>query len=214
MAGTIQDNAAIFKKYKYMAPAPPSKLIDSTNVMFNFKERRFLNIGFDPADNFNVVIHIITPGRHISISPEFLKRVFSLMGNILSFILDHPIKFRKINFLESDTILLTNMVYRGDNMLVFESKINEGCRVLLSREDLLTLQDLEWVIFESTTRKSIIVRPLVLNQFEKMCRFIENKLSQRGLAKHEEIKQFIRRLYDEEILENISKVNQSFVSQL
>jgi len=68
------------------------------------------------------------------------------------------------------------MVYRGENMLVFESKVDEGCRVLLSREDLLTLQDLEWVIFELTTRKSIVVRPLLLDQFEKMVRYIENKI--------------------------------------
>lgn len=214
MAGSIQDNAVAYKKYKYIAPAPPSTLIDSTNIMLNFKERRFLNIGFDPADNFNVTIHIITSSRYISISPDFLKRVFSLMGNILSFILDEPIKFKKINFLDTDTVLLTNMIYRGENMLVIESKISKGCRVLLSREDLLNLQDLEWAIFETTTRKSIVVLPMLLEQFEKMGNIVKKKISRNGLTKHEEIKLFITRLYDEEILKNIPKSNQSFVSQI
>ena len=136
------------------------------------------------------------------------------MGNILSFILDYPIKFKKINFLESDTIFLTNMVYRGDNMLVLEQKTEEECSVLLSREDLLTLQDLLWVIFESITRKSLVVRPLLLDQFEKMVRFIQNKITKRELTKYEEIKQFIKRLYNEEILDNLSKSTQGFVNQL
>ena len=106
------------------------------------------------------------------------------------------------------------MIYRDENMLVFKSKVDEGCRVLLSLEDLLAVQDLEWVIIELTTRKSLVVRPLLLDQFEKMVHFIQNKITIRGLSKYEEIKQFIKRLYDEEILDNIPKTNQSFLSQL
>jgi len=63
------------------------------------------------------------------------------MINILLFIFNHSTKFENLNFLETDTILLTNMIFRVENMLVFESKIGEGCRVLLSRRDLLTLHD-------------------------------------------------------------------------
>jgi len=214
MAGSIEANAVIYKKYKYTAPTPPSNLIDSSNFMLNFAERRFLNIGFDPSNNFNVTIHIITPSRYISISPEFLKRVFSLMGNILSFILDPPTKFKKINFLETESILLTNMVYRGENVVVFDSKIVEGCRVLLPRKDLLTLQDLEWAIFETTTRKSMVVLPMLLEQYYKIINVLKNKITRKGLTQHEEIKLFIVSLYDEEIMDDIPRCSQSFISQL
>lgn len=83
MAGSIVDNIAAAKNFKYIAPTPPSNLIDSSTFNINFSARKFINAGLDLWDQFNVVTHIITPSRHIFISTEFVRRIFLLMGNIL-----------------------------------------------------------------------------------------------------------------------------------
>lgn len=99
--------------------------------------------------------NIITPSRYISLQSDFLRRIFSLMGNILSFILDRPQKSAKHVFLKTDSInLKINMAYRGENMLVIDSKCLSGCRVLLSRRDLMTLQNMEIRIVEAIVYKN------------------------------------------------------------
>ncbi|KAF0687989.1 Uncharacterized protein FWK35_00031471, partial [Aphis craccivora] len=105
---------------------------------------------------FNTVIHIITPSRFINISAVFLKRIYRLIGNILSFILEKPQKYKRSLFLDTDSVTISSMVYRGKNMLVMESKIQDGCRILLNCIDLLKLQDLEWLIFNIIKRKTKI----------------------------------------------------------
>jgi len=65
--------------------------------------------------------------------------LLSLMGNILSFILDLPKKYKRNLFLETEIISLSSMVYQGENMLVIESKTQAGCRVLLNHIHLMKL---------------------------------------------------------------------------
>ncbi|KAF0771148.1 Uncharacterized protein FWK35_00003043 [Aphis craccivora] len=160
MIGSITNNAALYKKktFIHVPPAPPADLIDCSNFILDFADRKFLNVGFDSEDKFNIVIHIITPSRYVSIYEGFLRRIFSLMGNILSFLLDVPQKCRKQIFLEDEFTAISNMVYRGESVLVIESKKKEGCRVLLDRKSLLKLQYIEESIFETIARKSPIIR--------------------------------------------------------
>ena len=73
------------------------------------------------------MLHIITLSRVIT--PNFLKRIFSLMVNILLFILDRLEKYKRVLFSEIDLIKLSSMVYGGENILVIESKSQDGCRV-------------------------------------------------------------------------------------
>ncbi|KAF0696172.1 Uncharacterized protein FWK35_00037222 [Aphis craccivora] len=105
--------------------SPPAKLIDCRNFYLDFSSRKLLNIGLDPTDKFNTVIHIITPSRFVNISADFLK------------------------------LTISSILNQGENVLVIESKIQDGCRIriLLNRSDLLKLQDLEWSIFETIERK-------------------------------------------------------------
>ncbi|XP_050066092.1 uncharacterized protein LOC126555177 [Aphis gossypii] len=65
------------------------------------------------------------------------------------------------------------MVYQGENMLIIESKIQDGCRILLNRNDLLKLQDLEWSIFEIIERKTKIVKPLVIQQINQIASYLK-----------------------------------------
>jgi hypothetical protein len=132
MAGSIVTNSTA-KKYEYIAPTPPSNLIDSTTFTIDFAARKFISVGLDPADQFNVVIHIITPSRYVSLPVDFMRRIFSLMGNILSFILDKPVKYKRIIFLETDCTRVSSMVYRGENVLVIEETNQDGCRILTVR---------------------------------------------------------------------------------
>ncbi|KAE9523204.1 hypothetical protein AGLY_016437 [Aphis glycines] len=175
MAGSIENMRAVYKKnvFTYVPPSPPANLIDCSNFFLDFSSRKFLNIGLDPTDEFNTVIHIITPSRFVNISADFLKRIFRLMGNILSFILEKPQKYKRNLFLDSDSITISSMVYQGENMLIIESKIQDGCRILLNRNDLLKLQDLEWSIFEIIERKTKIVKPLVIQQINQIASYLK-----------------------------------------
>lgn len=177
MAGSIEANAMIYKKqaYVYKPAASPSELIDCTHFVIDFSNRKFLNVGLDPTDDFDVKIIILTPSRHVVIPHSFLKRIYSLMGHILSFVLDTPDKSKKITFLEDEFTLVTNMVYRGENMMVIESKTEDGCRVLLNRSDLLALQELEHCVHEAVTEKSTITRSTVIHQFNQICERVEKK---------------------------------------
>jgi len=64
---------ADFKKFTYVAPAPPAEFIESTSFTLDFTDRKFIHIGIDPTNNFNVMIHIITQSRHIPVSLEFFN---------------------------------------------------------------------------------------------------------------------------------------------
>lgn len=169
----MENYLTAYKKqtYKYVPPTPPRNLIDSTTFTIDFVARKFIHIGLSPDNIFHLELHIITSSRHVVISPELLKRIYALMGHILSIILDTCDKSKNHVILEDSKTIITKMVYRGENMLVIESKNNIGCRILLSRTDLLTLQDLEMSIFEVAIRKNEISRPLVIEQIEEMASY-------------------------------------------
>lgn len=86
MAGSIGNMAAVYKKKNFTYAPPTPELIDCNNFILDFPDRKFLNVGLDSEDNFNIVIRFITPSRYVSIYDGFLRRTYSIMGNILSFI--------------------------------------------------------------------------------------------------------------------------------
>ncbi|KAE9521246.1 hypothetical protein AGLY_018358 [Aphis glycines] len=160
------------KAFTYVPPSPPAYLIESTTYTLDFVTRKFLHIGIDPTENFQVAVHLITSSRHVNITPDFLKRIFSLFGNILSFILDTPRTNKRITFLDTDLFLISSMVYKGENNLVVECKNKSECRVLLNREDLIELNKLEWCISKTIIQKSVI-QTILLNQIKEYCDYLE-----------------------------------------
>jgi len=98
------------------------------------------------------------------------------MGHILSHILDTVVHYKKCIFLETDFVLLSSVLYKGETMLVIGSKTEVGNRILLNRKDLVTLQNLECAIFEAIAKKITVVRPLILEYFEQILEcFINDK---------------------------------------
>uniref|UniRef100_A0A2S2QVQ5 Uncharacterized protein n=1 Tax=Sipha flava TaxID=143950 RepID=A0A2S2QVQ5_9HEMI len=212
MASSIADNyAAVYKKFRYVAPESPSNLIDQTGFNIDFQNRKFINIGLDPANDFNVYIHIITPSRYVSISPDFLKRIYSLMGHILSFVLSST-NNKQQTFLETDSMLLTSMLYRGESVLVIEDKSIAGCRILLNRVDIMALQYLEWVISETILKKTLFVQNKVVAQFEQMCTYFKNEFK-REQNIHNMITT-IKNVSDDLISSHLPKSDYSFVNQI
>jgi len=95
LAGLMGLNTAIYKQelYKYIAPTSPNNLLYLSSFTIDFKNPKFLQVGLNPENNFDVSIHIITSSRHIVISHDFLREIYALMDNILSFILDRSLIF-------------------------------------------------------------------------------------------------------------------------
>ncbi|CAI6351361.1 unnamed protein product [Macrosiphum euphorbiae] len=178
MAGSIAGNLALYKKtFNYVPPTPPAELLEATNFTLDFVGRKFIQIGIDPTNNFKVVLLIITPSRYVRIFPDTLKQILNFMGQILSFILEQPQRYKRVTFFETDTFKLSSMVYSGENVLVIESKNVEGCRVLLNRTDLLQLQRLEYAIFEAIVRKDVFTVPLLLKQIDQFGEYLEERCS-------------------------------------
>lgn len=207
--------ASLFKKEKsskhIITREPPSRLINPTLFIINFAERKFLNIGLDPANNFNVTIHIITPLRHLVISPETLERIFSLMGDILSVLLDSRLKTKPPVFLVDDTMKLSKITCRGENKLAFQS-ISGGNKVLLSREDVIALQHMEWSTFESVLLKTNVIRPVVLRQLEQMTVYLKSNFPQIDTV--EDMISIIGGVSDESLASHIPNEEACFISQL
>jgi len=170
MAGSNEVNAALYKKkaFTYVPPSPPADLMESTSFTIDFASRKFIHIGIDSKD-FSIVTRILTSSRYVTISYEFLRRIFSYMGHILSFILDMPEKYM---------YKLSSMVYSGENVLVIEGKSQEGCRILLNRADLIILQYLEGVIFETVCRTGAYNNDLITKQFRDYAYYLEEKFNQ------------------------------------
>jgi len=138
------------------------------------------------------------------------------MGNILSFILELPQKYKRNLFLETEIISLSSMVYQGENMLVIESKTQDGCRVLLNRTDLIRLQYLECSIHETVARKTAIIRSTVLKQFEIIGDYIDREFTKVDSPPKtpEEMIIFIKNLSDNKIIGSTPKEDMNFISQL
>jgi len=106
------------------------------------------------------------------------------------------------------------MVYNGENTLVIETKAQIGCRILLNHSDLLRLQDLEWSIHETVIRKTNIIRPSVIRQFELIGNYIDGAFTKAETPPktNEEMTIFIKNLKDELIVD--TRGHLSYVSQL
>lgn len=146
---------AVYKKniFTNVPPSPPAKLINYNNFFLDFSSRKFLNIGLDLTPRFTLqYCHVLKYFRRFS-------QTYLLTYGKHPIIYTRPttkLQKYKINlFLDSNSITICSMVYQGENMLVIESKIQDGCRILLNCNDLLKLQDLEWSIFEKEKLKSL-----------------------------------------------------------
>jgi hypothetical protein len=208
-------NPTMFKEqeYKYVAPTPPSELLDSSTFVIDFTNRKFVHVGIDIQNNFDVMIHIITPSRFISIDAEFLKRIYDLMGNIFSFILDPPQKCVESIFIDDEVITMSKTIYRGENYLVLNSRVQEGCRVLLNRTDLFALQNLERVIFENVTRKTMFTKPYMEYQFNQIVYLLADRDGLDVIANVEDMKNYINSVPEQEIEVLTSQSMPSFVDQ-
>ncbi|KAF0753154.1 Uncharacterized protein FWK35_00012973 [Aphis craccivora] len=129
-------------------PPPSNDLIDATSFVIDFAARKSINKGLDSSDVFNVSVQIITPSRYLSIT---IAR----------------------DFLKDEINTLSKTSYRGENnMLVIESHLHQRCRVLMSRQNLLRLQDMQWTIDESIARKSSVVQYAVMKQTDLIASYL------------------------------------------
>ncbi|KAL4098320.1 hypothetical protein QTP88_022954 [Uroleucon formosanum] len=92
---------------------------------------------------------------------------------IVVFVVGHVVEKLKLRLQEP--VESEYMVYGGENVLVIETKTQEGCRVLLNRADIIRLQYLESRIFESIVRKEEYSAPLIIKQSEEFATYIYEK---------------------------------------
>lgn len=218
MAGSIEDNAAIYNKQHHKCfILPPSELIDCTIFTVDFTDRKTIVIGLDPANTFNVAVRIITSTRYICISIDLLRRIYSMMGYILSIISDQPAKCKERIFLKDEMVTLSKAAYRGDNMLLIKShRENDECRIQLNRENLLILQTLEGCINETITRKTIIDRPVVLEQLDRIATYLKSDFYREESSTLKEITMSITGIHPHLITSNVpvNITEPNFINQI
>jgi len=195
----------------------PPDLIDTANFTIDFAGRKSIIIGLDPSNDFNISVQIITPSRFVCLSTYFLRRIYSLMGNILSIICDPPVKSRERLFLKDETITLSKTSYRSDNMLAVESYLQQGCRVLLSRQNLLKLQDMQWIINETIALKSNIIniRDTVVGQIDLVATYLNANVHVKKTSTVEEIIAIVQNIHNDLAIMNIFPENEcNFTNQI
>ncbi|KAL4083598.1 hypothetical protein QTP88_028914 [Uroleucon formosanum] len=121
------------------------------------------------------------------------------MGHILSFILDAPQKYKRFVFLETEFHKISSMVYGRENVLVIETKTQDGCRVLLNQADIIRLHYLESCIFESITRQEVYTAPLIIKQSVEFVTYIYEKCDRlKSLPTHfQDMLIFIKNVQDD-----------------
>lgn len=154
----------------------PSRLMDPTFFTINFFERKFLSIGLDPADNFNVTVRIITPSSYLNITPKTLQRIFTMTNDIPSTLLHARLKTKTSECLVDDTVLLSKITRRGETKLLFQSTFNSD-KVLLIPEDLIALQHMERSTLDNILLKTRVIRPVVLRQLEQIAVYLKSNFS-------------------------------------
>jgi len=70
------------------------------------------------------------------------------------------------------------MVYGEINVLVIESKTEDGCRILLNRADLIQLQKLEWSISASIGEKVVFIKPKIIKEMNQYCDYLAKQFLQ------------------------------------
>lgn len=129
--------------------------------------------------------------------------------------LEFPQTSKKIPFLDTKSILLLNMLYRRDNVLVIESKTVKGCRVMFSHTDLLVLQELDQCVFKSITGKSLIVRSIISQQFDEIFNYVKNNCNKDAQTKSiHELQIFVKYMNDKKIITNTLRSTQSFPNKI
>lgn len=191
----------------------PDELIDATVFIINSNERKFLNIGLDPMNNFEVTVQIISGSRHVVFSPDFLRLIFSAMTNILPAILDVPPTKPETNvFVSNETMKLCKIVCRGQNRLSFQSKAGRGRRVLLNPKDVIALQHLEWGTFENIALKSSFIRPIVMEQVGDIVNYLKKTFIL--VNSIEDMMLVVESIPINILSSNIPKIRACFTSQL
>jgi hypothetical protein len=136
--------------------------------------------------------------------------MFLLMGYIFSNILDA--RYKRVIFLDNEKYKFSTIRYRDENVLVIESNMTNGFRVLQNRIDLLTLQNLQTSIFETIESKKKITLPIVIQQFNKITKCMKKIFNQPNTVEDMTIK--IRNIQYELIKCDIADKEPSFISQL
>lgn len=189
----------------------PSRLIDPSLFDIDFVGRKFLSIGLDPMDNFNVSVRIITSSSYIVITSKTLQRIFSMMGNILSSLSNTRSKIKSSEFQVDDTIKISKITRVGEIRLVFQTTLNSA-KVLLTREDLIALQHMERSIFENISLKTNVIIDVVLRQLDKMVDYLKTNFSHSDTV--EDMINVIRNVSDESFTSLVPNEERCIVSQL
>lgn len=85
MAASIANNAAVYKKFRYVAPELPNNLIDQNDFVVDLPNYKLINIGLDLARFQRRYSYY-----NITLSQYFFRQIYFMMGHILLFILSTP----------------------------------------------------------------------------------------------------------------------------
>lgn len=200
--------------YAYIPGEAPRNLLDTSNFTLDFNFRKFVHIGIDHTQSFEVSVNISSLHRFVNMSCEFLERFYSVMEDILGVMLNTE-NTRDVLFLQNDYIRIYKSMCGKDAVLVIESKLNFTHRVLFSRNDIVKLQYLKGAVFECINQKLTVTRFVMIDQFEKLVMhvFTEYPTSDAALC-IDELRMFISEIEEDIIINKLHDKRYIFVNQI
>lgn len=196
-----------------------AEMIDCTTFTLDSGERKFITVGLDPASDFNVTVRLSNSTRDVRISSEFTRRLYSMLGHILSIITDSPtLRGRGERlFLKDETSTLSKTMYRGKNMLLVDSHRSNGSRgVMLSRSNLLKMQDLKRCVEETITRKLFVSRATVCELMDQTVLYLSRNIYRASGTSCTETAALIRNIHNDLIAMHVpcSLHDRGFLEQI
>ncbi|XP_050544308.1 uncharacterized protein LOC126907235 [Daktulosphaira vitifoliae] len=137
------------------------------------------------------------------------------MDEISLFLQSPPVKGENIMLYQNVDFNITKVLYRDSVHLVLESATTEGCRVLLNKENIQILKQMECTINSAISRK-LKTRLLLSRQIDRIIQYVDSKWFGPKIqqSNNDEMVNFIRSLNDIEICDTIPKGDSNYISEL
>lgn len=224
MTGLIKKNELTYKKRKYSTLRPPHELIDCTVFTIDYSSRKYIQIGLDPKETFNVKIHILTSTSYVTVSIILFSRLISAMSTILTNLSiektaleNYEKKFQKNvmkKLLTDESFIISKLVSRGQHLLVVQAKSDTYSKILLCREELLKIQELQHVVNAVYYHKSYVTRLIVLEQLEIFVKYLDSQWKEKNSFHSDEMVCYIQKMSQETISSLISNDKPDYINQL
>ncbi|XP_050439635.1 uncharacterized protein LOC126845121 [Adelges cooleyi] len=116
--------------------------------------------------------------------------------------------------LTDESFIISKLVSRGQHLLVVQARSDTYSKILLCREELLKIQELQHVVNAVYYHKSYVTRLIVLEQLEIFVKYLDSQWKEKNSFHSDEMVCYIQKMSQETISSLISNDKPDYINQL